>query len=129
MATKVLQCLCCPTHACGRACCIDQWHGMEACGLSYVYCDACCWALCAPICLDLKLGDAGKAGENCIKSLKYCLFACALDFVAPVDGIYNCVKVIGTICGSGLKGNKDIMENTQWLNKMIKDALKLETGN
>lgn len=126
---KVLQCLCIPCDAFSRACCIDCWHGYEACGLSYLYCGACYWSLCAPICIEMKCGDSGKAMEHCSKSLRYCAFSCVLECVACCDGLYNCVKVIGTICGSGFKGNKDLMENTQFLHNKVKECLNLETGN
>lgn len=126
---KVLQCLCLTGTAFNAACCIDQWHGCEACGLAYLYCDACWWTLCSPICINLTLGDTGKACDNCAKGGKYCLFACALDAVGCVDGCYNCIKVIGIICESGIKGYADILKNTQWLHNKVKDCLGLETGN
>ena len=68
MATKVLQCLCLTGTAFNTACCIDEWHACEACGLAYLYCDACYWTLCSPICIECKLGDTGKACENCSKA-------------------------------------------------------------
>ena len=129
MATKVLQCLCFPCDAYSRAYCIDVWHAYEACGLACLHCEACHWALCAPICIDLKCGDTGKAMEHCSKCLRYCAFACALDFVGCIDGCYNCVKLIGTICGDGVKGHKDLMQNTQFLHNKVKECLNLETGN
>ena len=129
MATKVLQVCCCLNWACEVACCIDNWHGCEACGLSQLYCMACCWTACSPICIDLKCGDFGKACENCVKGLKYCLFSCALDVVGCCDGIYNCIKVCGIICDSGIKGHKDMMQNTQLLHDKVKGCLSLETGN
>jgi hypothetical protein len=125
MGKKVLQCLCLTGTAYNTAMCIDSWHSCEACGLAYLYCDACYWTLCSPICIDCKLGDFGKACDNCMKSLKYCLFACALNIAGCVDGCYNCVMVIKTICDAGIKGYADITKNTQWLHNKIKDALGL----
>ena len=113
---KVLQCLCLPCWGCYEAECIDQWHGCEACGLCYLYCDACAWTLCAPICIECKCGDCGKAGDNCLKSLKYCAFACALDCVAWIDGLYNCGNLVCKTCKDGVTGHKDLLENSRWLN-------------
>ena len=126
---KVLQCCCLTSTAYNAAMCIDVWHSCEACGLAYLYCDGCWWSLCSPICIDCKLGDAGKAMENCCKGVKYCLFACLLNLVGCVDGCYNCIMVIKTICDSGIKGYADITKNTQFLHDKIKGALGLETGN
>lgn len=58
---KCCQCYFCSYAACNTAMCIDQWHSIEACGLSSLYCNACCWTLCAPLCIDCKLGDTSKA--------------------------------------------------------------------
>lgn len=58
---KCCNCCCCSEKAYNVACCIDVWHAYEACGLAYLFCDACCWTLCAPICIDCKLGLSGKA--------------------------------------------------------------------
>ena len=127
--TKVLQCLCLTGTAYNAAYCIDYWHACEACGLAYLYCDACCWTLCAPVCIECKLGDAGAACSNCSKGLRYCLFSCALDFVSCADGCINCVKVIGIICDTGIKGYSDITKNTKFCHDKIKDCLGLETGN
>lgn len=126
---KVLQCLCLTGTAYNVGMCIDCWHGTEACGLAYLYCDACYWTLCSPICIDLKIGDTGKACENCSKGLKYCLFSCALNMVGCVDGCYNCIMVIKTICDTGIKGYADMTKNTQFLHDKVKNCLGLETGN
>ena len=126
---KVLQCLCFPGTAYNVACCIDMWHGYEACCLACLYMDACQWTLCAPICIECKCGDCGKAMDNCSKGCRYCLFSCALENVAVCDGCYNCFKTICKACDTGISGHKDLMENTQLLHGKVKDCLKLETGN
>ena len=91
MIQKVCQCICCSYKACGVASCIDIWHAFEAYGLAYLYCDSCCWSFCAPLFIDCKLGDTGKAVEGCAKCFKYCVFACALYCIGCCDGIYNCI--------------------------------------
>jgi hypothetical protein len=122
---KILQCCCLTSTAYNAAMCIDSWHSIEACGLAYLYCDACWWTLFSPICIDLKIGECGKAMDNCLKGVKYCLFGCALNCVGCIDGCYNCVMVIKTICDSGIKGYADITKNTQFLHDKIKSALGL----
>lgn len=126
---KILQCLCLTGTAYNVAFCIDCWHAYEACGLAYLYCDACWWTLCSPICIDLKLGEAGKALENCSKGLKYCLFSCALECAGCIDGCYNCIQVIKIICDGGIKGYADMTKNTQFIHDKVKNCLGLETGN
>ena len=126
---KILQCWCFHQNAYNVAACIDYWHAQEACGLSSLYCDACCWTLCAPICIDCKCGDKDKACDNCMKSLKYCGFSCALQCVACIDGCYNCGKVICIACDTGINSHKQLMENTQFLHNKVKECLSLETGN
>ena len=127
--TKVLQCLCLTGTAYNTAYCIDTWHACEACGLAYLYCDACCWTMCSPICIECKCGDMSAACSNCSKGLRYCLFSCALDMVACADGCINCVKVIGIICDTGIKGHADLRKNTRFCHDKVKDCLGLETGN
>lgn len=111
------------------ACCIDQWHSVEACGLAYLYCDGCYWSLCAPICINCKLGETSKAMENCLKGIKYCVFSCLLSCVGCVDGCYNCFQVIKQACGEGINGYADLTKNTQFVANKVKTALGLETGN
>ena len=122
---KILQCCCLTSTAFNTAMCIDSWHSMEACGLAYLYCDGCWWTLCSPICIDLKIGECGKAIDNFLKGVKYCLFGCALNCVGCIDGCYNCIQVIKTICDGGIKGYADITKNTQFLHDKIKSALGL----
>jgi len=71
------------------------------------------------------MGDSGKAMDNCLKGIKYCLFACVLNCVSCIDGCYNCVQVIKTICESGIKGYADITKNTQFLHDKVKGGLGL----
>ena len=96
---KCCQCFCFSECACNAACCIDVWHSCEAFGMACLYCDSCCWTLCAPLCIDCKIGDSGKAMESCSKCVRYCIFGCALDCVGICDGIYNCVQIIKQTCG------------------------------
>lgn len=96
---KCCNCYMCSYKAYGVALCIDTWHSCEACGLAYLFCDACCWTLCAPLCIDCKMGDVGKAMESCSKAIKYCIFACALNCAGCCDGCYNCFKIISQVCG------------------------------
>ena len=79
--------------------CIDTWHAYEACSLAYLFQDACCWTLCAPVCIDCKLGESDKAMENCMKCIKYCAFACVLSCAGCVDGLYNCYMITKQVCG------------------------------
>jgi hypothetical protein len=127
---KCCQCYWCGYAACNTAMCIDQWHSIEACGLAYLYCDACCWTLCAPLCIDCKLGETGKACENCTRGIKYCAFSCALSCVGCCDGLYNCFQVIKVACGEGgVKGFADLTKNTEFIANKVKEALGLETSN
>ncbi len=126
---KCCQCYCFSGTAYNVAFCIDYWHSIQACGLAYLYCDACWWTLFAPLCIDCKLGESNKALENCSKGCKYCAFSCALSCVACVDGCYNCIKVIQIACGEGVKGYTDMTKNTQFAGNKVKQALGLETGN
>lgn len=126
---KCCQCYCFSGCACNVASCIDQWHSIEACGLASLYCNACCWTLCAPLCIDCKLGESGPAFDNCAKGLKYCLFSCALCIAACVDGCYNCIKVIQISCGEGVKSYNDLLKNVEFMEKKVKEGLGLETGN
>ncbi len=48
---KTLVCCCCWQFACGVAACYNLWDACEACGFAHINHQACCWALCAPICL------------------------------------------------------------------------------
>ena len=126
---KCCQCYWFSGCACNVASCIDQWHSIEACGLSQLYCSACCWTLCAPICIDCKCGESGPAMDNCVKGLKYCLFSCALCIAACVDGCYNCIKVIQIACGDGVKSYADLLKNVEFMEQKVREGLGLETGN
>lgn len=95
---KCCQCMCCSYVACGQARFIDMWHGVEACGKGNLYCSACCWTLCAPLFIDCKMGDFGKAMDNCVMGIKYCLFGCALQCVGICDGCYNCLMIMSLAC-------------------------------
>jgi len=122
---------CCAQQACGVAQCIDGWHAIEACGLSYLFCQACCWTLCAPLCIDCTLGDGGKAMENCTKGIKYCIFACALDCVAGFDGCYNCWMITNQVCFENklVTTFADLTKNAEFFGNKVKEALGIETGN
>ena len=96
---KLCVCLCCHECACCVAQCIDMWAACEACGLAYLSCGNCCWTVFAPLCHNCNLGSCGEALPHCSKGIKYCLYACVLDCVAPIDGCYACVKYIIDICG------------------------------
>ena len=126
---KCCQCYWFSTCACNVASCIDQWHSIEACGLSSLYCNACCWTLFAPLCIDCKLGESGPAMDNCTKGIKYCLFSCALCIAACVDGCYNCIKVVQLACGEGVKTYADLTKNAEFFGNKVKQSLGLETGN
>lgn len=95
---KCCQCCCCSYQACGVAQCVDIWHSVEACGQAQIYCDACCWTLCAPLFIDCKMGDGAKAMDNFVKCFKYCLFGCALECIGICDGCYNCFMVAQLSC-------------------------------
>jgi hypothetical protein len=120
MLKKICQCWCFSSSAYNVAFCIDYWHSVEACGLAYLYCDACYWSLCAPLCIDCKLGETAQASENCCKGLKYCLFSCALSCVGCVDGCYNCIQIIKLACGEGVKGYADLTKNTEFIANKLK---------
>lgn len=126
---KVCQCLCCSYKACGVAQCIDTWHACEAFQLAYLSCDSCCWAWCAPLFIDCKMGDFGEAMNGCAKCFKQCLFGCALSFVGCCDGLYNCVQVAQLACSTGVRGYSDLLKNKEFIAKKVQDALGLETGN
>ena len=129
MVQKVCQCICCSYKACGVAQCIDIWHACEAYQLAYLFCDSCCWSWCAPLFIECKMGDFGKAMEGCAKCFKYCIFGCALYIIGCCDGIYNCVQVAKLACDTGVKGYADLTKNTEFIANKIKEALGLETGN
>lgn len=117
---KCCQCYFCSYKACSVACCVDCWHAMEACGLAYLYCDACCWTLCSPICIDCKCGETDKSMDNFVKGLKYCVFACALECVGVCDGCYNCFQVAKLACGDGIKGYADLTKNVEFIGNKVK---------
>ena len=119
---KCCNCYCCSYQACGVACCIDTWHSMEACGLAYLFCSACCWTLCAPLCIDCKLGDGGKAMENFSRGIKYCVFACALNCAGCCDGLYNCIQIISQVCGEDklVTSYAELTKNTEFIGNKVK---------
>ena len=125
----IFTCLCCSQCACQVACCVDQWAAMEACGLADLQCGHCCWRVCAPICHSCTLGSVSEGMPFCSKGIKYCLYACALSFVAPVDGCYNCIKYDMEVCGSGVTGFGDMLKNIKWLNNKLKDCFELTNGS
>lgn len=120
---KVFTCLCCYSCACNAACCIDIWHAYEACGIANIECGNCCWTICAPICHSCTIGDFGAGGAHCVTGIKYCLYSCALECCAPVDGVYNCIKYIAAVCTDGVTGYGDILKNTRWMGNKIRQAL------
>ena len=119
---KIFTCLCCSTVACEAACCIDQWHAIEACGFAYLECGSCCWAVLAPICHTCSIGDFSAGIQHCVAGLKYCLYSWALCTCAPIDGIYNCINYIQAICGSGVTGCGDVIKNVDFVGKKIRQA-------
>ncbi len=94
-----LNCYCCSYQACVTSQSIDNWHATEACGFGCLYCYACCWTLCAPLCIDCKLGDFGVGIDHFGKGCKFFILSCCLRCVAPLDGLYNCFRICGYICG------------------------------
>ena len=126
---KVCVCLCCSNMACGVGACYDSWTSIEAYGLCYLNCQACCWTLCAPVCHECKMGDTKEAMSKCMTGLRYCAFCCLLDIVAPFDGCINCVLYARDNCTDGVSGFKDVMKNTKFLGDKVKVALDLETSN
>lgn len=125
MLNKICTCCFCTECACQAACCIDAWSSVEACGLANLECGACCWAVCAPICHSCSMGDFGTGMGHCVKGLKYCLYSCILECIAPIDGCYNCVMYTCDIFGSGVSGFKDITKHSKWLNEKVKGAFGL----
>ena len=123
-ANKIFTCLCCSGIACEAACCIDQWHAIEACGFAYIECGNCCWTICAPICHTCTVGEFGTAMSHCVAGLKYCLYSCALNFCAPIDGLYNCGNYICDVCGAGVTGCGDILKHTDFIGKKIRGAFQ-----
>lgn len=126
---KVLVTCFCSGTACGTAQCYNMWSGCEACGLASLNQSACCWALCAPICHECKLGDTNEAADRCGKCFKYCIFACALHFVSPFDACYNCVFYNIDNCTEGVSSFKDIVKHSQWIGGKVGSALGLTTSN
>ena len=88
---KILVCCCCSGTACQTAQIYNYWTACESYGLCVLNCQACCWALCAPICHGCKCGDTGAAVDHLKLALKQCAFCCLLDLVSPCDGCYNCI--------------------------------------
>ena len=75
-------------------------------GLSYLFCEACCWSLFAPLFIDCKLGETDKAFNNLLTGVKYCVFGLGLSLVSPCDGLYSCFKIITMILAEGSEGVK-----------------------
>jgi hypothetical protein len=125
IVNKIAVCLCCSTTACGTGQCYDIWTAVEAYGFCALNCQACCWALCAPICHECKMGDTKEAGERLKKALKYCAFCCLLDCVAPCDGCINCVLYTRDNCKEGVSSYKDVMKNTMFIGSKIQKSLDL----
>lgn len=48
---KCGQCCCYSQGTCNCACFVDCWWATEAQGLAGLYCCACCWTVCSPLCL------------------------------------------------------------------------------
>lgn len=129
MLNKIaVSCFCSQT-ACGVAQCYNMWTCCESCGLANLNQSACCWALCAPICHECKMGDTGEAAKRCGLCVKYSLFGCALSIVAPCDACYNCICYNKDNCTEGVSGFKDIVKHSQWLGKKVQTALGLTTSN
>ena len=116
---KILVCCCCSHTACTTGQCYNMWTGMEAYGLCCIQSQACCWTLCAPLCHYCKLGDTTKALDHCSKAVRYCLFCCALDCVAPCDGCYNCICYQKDNFQNGVSGFKDITKHKMWLGSKV----------
>lgn len=115
--------------SCMYAECYDAWASTEACGLAYLNCMGCCWTICAPVCHSFKLGDTGKGMEMCVKGLKYCVYSCLTQCIAPVDGCINCVLYQKKNFQSGVSGVSDITENCKFISNKIKDAFKIDNGS
>lgn len=126
---KILVCMFCSETACGTACCYNTWTSCESCGLAQLNQQACCWTLCAPICHQCKLGDTTEAMIRCSLCFKFCIFATALNFVAPCDGCYACIFYNVQNCTEGVSGFKDILKHTMWLGKKVEKCLELKTSN
>jgi len=47
-----------------------------------------------------------------------------LSACAPVDGVYNCVKYIGAVCGDGVTGCGDILKNVSFIGDKIRIAFE-----
>ncbi len=75
------------------------------------------------------MGNIGEAMPYCSKGVKYCLYACALGCVAPIDGCYNCVQYIIDVCGGNVNGFAGILKHTKWLNEKIRNAFDLTNGS
>ena len=112
---KCCQCCWCSQEACGTARFVDVWHGCEACGLAWIYCDLCCWTWCAPLFIDCQLGDFGKACDHCTTGCKYCVFGCGLQCIGMCDGCYNCFMIASQSCSEGITGHADLRKNVEFL--------------
>lgn len=107
---KFGQCCCYSQGACNCSCFVDCWWSVEGQALASLYCCSCCWQVCAPLCIECKMGDWSKGGESFMKGLKYCLFGCLVSCVAPCDGLYTCFQTIMGACSENKikEFNKDI---------------------
>ena len=126
---KILVCMFCSETACGTACCYNTWTSCESCGLAQLNQQDCCWTLCAPICHQCKLGDTTEAMNRCSLCFRFCIFATALNFVAPCDGCYACIFYNVQNCTEGVSSFKDILKHTMWLGKKVEKCLELKTSN
>ena len=87
---KIATCLCCSPVACLVPWCIDEWWGIEACGLAYLNFGHCCWISLAPTCFKCELGDCKKGVDYCVEGFKYFFVAFILEIIGICDGGYNC---------------------------------------
>lgn len=118
---QCMNCYCFSCWACTNSIFINCWQTLESCGFSYLYCLACSWAFCAPVCIDCQIGSCEAAKNHCIKALKYCCLGCVLNFLLPVDGINNCFKTCGKICGEDklLRHQCELIEHSQSYGKLV----------
>lgn len=118
---QCVNCYCCSYWACSNSIFINCWQALESCGFSYLYCSACFWALCAPICIDCEIGSGQTAISHCIKALKYCCLGCALNCMLPADCINNCFKICGKNCGEDklVVHQYELIEHAQTYGKSV----------
>ena len=71
------------------------------------------------------MGNPGEALGHCATGLKYCIYACALDCCAPIDGCINCIFYVKDICTEGVTGHHNVLKNTEFIGGKIRDAFGL----